>query len=94
MDKDEGGTPYQCWTSDYLASMGRIAGGGIDKLAPGADWNSSAMRISSAAADWVEYMVFYDIVYISRQTLFGYCAATLVRSLLSCDPIPCVEYVC
>ena len=48
------------------------------------------MHISSAAAGWVEYMVFYDIVYISQQTWFVYCAATLV-SLLSCDPIPLRE---
>ena len=48
------------------------------------------MHISSAAAGWVEYMVFYDIVYITRQTLFVYYAATLV-SLPSCDPIPLRE---
>ena len=47
------------------------------------------MHISSTA-DWVEYMVFYDIVYISRRTLFVYYAATLV-SIPSCDPIPLCE---
>ena len=30
------------WTPDYLASMGRVAGGDIDKLAPAADWNGAA----------------------------------------------------
>jgi hypothetical protein len=35
-------------------------------------------------------MVFYDIVYISRRTLFVYYAATLV-SIPSCDPIPLCE---
>jgi len=86
----EGGTTYG-GRPTIVASIGRVAGRDIDKLASVVDWNAwLCMRISSAAAGWVEYMVFYDIVYISRQTLFVYYAATLVP-LPSCDPIPLCE---